>query len=100
MAGDAQGHGVAEATGDCRILHGKAGDAELNRYERQRRHVAVTHTQAQTIRNKRLLEERDPVVRQRNHDDLRRQAEDPERARKFLLRTALFESLREAEQIA
>jgi 3-(3-hydroxy-phenyl)propionate hydroxylase len=83
----------------ARILHGAADDAELGRYERQRRHVAVKHTQAQTIRNKRMLEERDPAVRKRNHDELRRQAEDPELARKFLLRTALFESLREADQI-
>jgi len=84
----------------ARILRGDADEAELDRYERQRRHVAVKHTQAQTIRNKRLLEERDPAVRQRNHDELRRQAEDPALARKFLLRTALFESLREAERIA
>jgi 3-(3-hydroxy-phenyl)propionate hydroxylase len=82
-----------------RILHGEAEESELDRYERQRRHVAVKHTQAQTIRNKRLLEERDPAVRRRNHDELRRQSEDPALARKFLLRTALFESLREAEQI-
>ena len=84
----------------ARIVRGEANDTELDRYERQRRHVAVTHTQAQTIRNKRLLEEGDPAVRARNHDELRRQAEDPALARKFLLRTALFESLREAEQIA
>lgn len=84
----------------ARILHDEADDEELDRYERQRRHVAVKHTQAQTIRNKRLLEERDPAVRRRNHDELRRQAEDPALARQFLLRTALFESLREAEQIA
>jgi 3-(3-hydroxy-phenyl)propionate hydroxylase len=84
----------------ARVLHDEADDAELDRYERQRRHVAVKHTQAQTIRNKRLLEERDPAVRRRNHDELRRQADDPALARKFLLRTALLESLREAEQIA
>ena len=84
----------------ARIVHGFADDAELDRYERQRRHVAVQHTQAGTIRNKRLLEERDPAVRKRNHDELRRQAEDPALARKFLLRTALFDSLREAEQIS
>jgi 3-(3-hydroxy-phenyl)propionate hydroxylase len=84
----------------ARILHGKADETELDRYERQRRHVAVKHTQAQTIRNKRLLDERDPAVRRRNHDELRRQAEDPILARKFLLRTALFESLHEAEQIS
>ena len=83
----------------ARILHGEADEAELDRYERQRRHVAVTHTQAQTIRNKRLLAERDPAVRRRNHDELRRSAEDPARARQFLLRTSLIESLREAERI-
>jgi 3-(3-hydroxy-phenyl)propionate hydroxylase len=84
----------------ARILRGEAEEAELDRYERQRRHVAVKHTQAQTIRNKRLLQERDPAVRRRNHDELRRTAEDPQLARKFLLRTSLIESLREAEQIA
>jgi 3-(3-hydroxy-phenyl)propionate hydroxylase len=82
------------------MAHGDAGEDLLDRYERQRRHVALAHTQAQTIRNKRLLSERDPAVRKRNHDELRRTAEDPQLARKFLLRTALFESLREAEAIA
>jgi 3-(3-hydroxy-phenyl)propionate hydroxylase len=81
------------------ILRGKQGEEILDRYERQRRHVAVQHTQAQTMRNKRLLAERDPAVRQRNQDELRRIAEDPARARAFLLRASLIESLREAEQI-
>ena len=83
----------------ARILRAEADQRELDRYERQRRHVAVKHTQAQTIRNKRLLEERDPAVRQRNHDELRRSAEDPDLARKFLLRASLIESIREADQI-
>jgi 3-(3-hydroxy-phenyl)propionate hydroxylase len=82
------------------IAHKEADDAVLDRYERQRRHVAIAHTQAQTIRNKRLLTEQDPAVRRRNHDELRRTAENPDLARKFLLRTALFESLREADAIA
>ena len=81
------------------IVRGKADEAVLDRYERQRRHVAVQHTQAQTIRNKRLLAETDPAVRKRNQDDLRRTAEDPARARAFLLRASLIESLREAKQI-
>jgi len=82
------------------MARGEADDSVLDRYERQRRHVAIAHTQAQTIRNKRLLAEQDPEVRRRNRDELRRTAENPELARKFLLRTALFESLREAEAIA
>src|SRR5262249_4575751 len=79
-----------------KILHREAGEDVLDRYERQRRHVALQHTQAQTIRNKRLLAEKDPAVRKRNHDELRRTAEDPKLARAFLLRSSLIESLREA----
>jgi 3-(3-hydroxy-phenyl)propionate hydroxylase len=81
------------------ITRREADDTVLDRYERQRRHVAIAHTQAQTIRNKRLLTEQDPAVRRSNQDELRRTAETPELARKFLLRTALFDSLREAEAI-
>ena len=48
----------------------------------------------------RVLAEKDPAVRRRNHEELRRTAEDPKLARAFLLRSSLIESLREAEQIA
>jgi 3-(3-hydroxy-phenyl)propionate hydroxylase len=82
-----------------KILRREVGEEVLDRYERQRRHVALQHTQAQTIRNKRLLAEKDPAVRTRNHDELRRTAEDPKLARAFLLRSSLIESLRQAEGI-
>jgi 3-(3-hydroxy-phenyl)propionate hydroxylase len=82
------------------ILRKEAGEDVLDRYERQRRHVALQHTQAQTIRNKRLLAEKDPAVRRKNHEELARTAADPKLARAFLLRSSLIESLREAEQIA
>src|SRR3989440_6223705 len=71
------------------IRNGKADENVLDRYERQRRHVALAHTQAQTIRNRRLLEEKDSAIRRNNHDELRRTAEDPKLARAFLLRTSL-----------
>ena len=41
------------------------GDELLDLYSRQRRHAAVKYVQAQTIANKRLMEERDPAVRKR-----------------------------------
>jgi len=82
-----------------RILRREAREDVLDRYDRQRRHVALQHTQAQTIRNKRLLAEKDPAIRERNHAELRRTAEDPDLARAFLLRSSLIESLREAERI-
>ena len=84
----------------ARIWRGEDADTLLDRYDRQRRHIAVHSTQAQTIRNKKLLAERDPAVRQRNHDELRRQSEDPNLAREFLLRTSLIASVREAAKIA
>ena len=83
-----------------RILRNEADDSELDRYERQGRHVAIKHTQVQTMRNKRLLAEQDPAIRKRNNEELRRTAEDPKLSRAFLLRSSSIESLREAEQIA
>jgi 3-(3-hydroxy-phenyl)propionate hydroxylase len=83
----------------ARIWRKEADDSALDQYERQRRHIAVQHTQAQTIRNKKLLQEKDPAVRQRNHDELRRAASDPKLAREFLLKTSLISSIREAARI-
>jgi 3-(3-hydroxy-phenyl)propionate hydroxylase len=82
-----------------KIVRKETSDDVLDRYERQRRHVALQHTQAETIRNKRVLAEKDPAVRRKNHEQLQRTSEDPKLARAFLLRTSLIESLREAEQI-
>jgi 3-(3-hydroxy-phenyl)propionate hydroxylase len=82
------------------ILRGEMSDDKLDQYDRQRRQIAVKHTQAQTIRNKRLLQEKDPATRQKNQDDLRRAAGDPKLAREFLLRTSLLQSVREAAEIA
>ena len=84
----------------ARIWRGEPDQPLLGLYDRQRRHIAVQHTQLQTIRNKKLLQEKDPAVRQRNHDELRRSASDPKRAREFLLRTSLLDSVREAATIA
>jgi len=81
------------------IWNGGDADALLDLYDRQRRHIAVHSTQAQTIRNKKLLAERDPAVRKRNHEELKRQSEDPKLAREFLLRTSLIASVREAAAI-
>jgi 3-(3-hydroxy-phenyl)propionate hydroxylase len=83
-----------------RVLHGEESDAALDRYVRQRRHVATGHVQTATIANKQNMEQRDPIKRQRYHDEMRRRAEDPALAKAFLMRTALIDSLRDAEEIA
>src|SRR5882762_3421994 len=83
-----------------RVLRGEENDAALDRYVRQRRHVATGHVQTATIANKQNMEQRDPVKRQRFRDEMRRRAEDPVLAKAFLMRTALIDSLRDAEKIA
>jgi len=81
------------------VIKGEAGEDLLDRYDRQRRHAAVTYIQAQTIANKRLMEERDPAVRAANFDELRRTADDPEAARRYMRRAALLDSLQTANAV-
>jgi 3-(3-hydroxy-phenyl)propionate hydroxylase len=83
-----------------RVLHGEESDAALDRYVRQRRHVASGHVQAATIANKQNMEQRDPIKRQHYRDEMRRRAEDPALAKAFLMRTALIDSLQDAAKIA
>jgi 3-(3-hydroxy-phenyl)propionate hydroxylase len=83
----------------ARVLHGEADEGLLDRYSRQRRHAAVEYIQAQTIANKKLIEERDPRVRAANFDELRRTAENIETARRYMRRAALVDSLDTANAV-
>src|SRR5262249_27440425 len=87
---------VSLATNLLRVLDGEEGDGALDRYVRQRRHVAVKHVQTATIANKQAMEQRDPETRRRYRKDMQRAAGDPALARKFLMRTSLIDSLRDA----
>ena len=95
--------GIHDAVNLCeklgRVLRDEAPASLLDQYDRQRRKAALDFVQEQTIRNKKLLEERDPAIRQKNFDNLRRTAETPELARAFLRRSALFESLKATAQV-
>jgi 3-(3-hydroxy-phenyl)propionate hydroxylase len=72
----------------------------LDRYTRQRRKAQVDYVQAQTIENKRKLEEKDPAVRRRHLDELRRTSEDIALHKKFLYRSSLIDSLNSANAVA
>jgi 3-(3-hydroxy-phenyl)propionate hydroxylase len=80
------------------LLHGEP-ERLLDLYDLQRRTVAVEFVQEQSIANKKRLEESDSEVRKRNLDELSRIAEDPERSRQFLLRTAMIASQKRADSI-
>ncbi len=81
------------------VMTGEAGEELLDLYSRQRHHAAVKYVQAQTIANKKMMEERDPAVRARNFDELRRIADDPQKAKAYMRRAALYDSLRDANAV-
>jgi 3-(3-hydroxy-phenyl)propionate hydroxylase len=90
-------HALAHAL--ARVLRGEAEDEWLDRYDRQRRSVAQSYLQAQTIANKQALEERDVGRREARKAEMRRTAADPDLARAYLLRTSMIEGLRAAAAI-
>lgn len=71
----------------------------LARYERQRRPINIKAVQALSIRNKRQLEETDPVVRRERQDELRATAADPAKARAYLLNTSMINAVEEAAAV-
>ena len=81
------------------VMHGKADEAMLDLYSQQRRHVAVAYVQAQTIANKKMLEEKDQAARELKFDEMRRIAGDREAARQYMRRASLLESLQTASAI-
>src|SRR5205085_11756988 len=77
------------------VWHGRAGDAELDRFDRQRRLVTLEYIETQSIRNKRNLESAGTEFR----DSLTEIAADEGRKRDYLLRVAMIASLRRAEEL-
>ncbi len=76
-----------------------ADDRTLDRYTRQRRTVAIEAVQQQTHRNQQIISERDPAVRKRSLDELRRIAADKSSAREYMLRSSMIASMRHAAAI-
>src|SRR4051812_2245718 len=76
-----------------------ADDALLDRYDRQRRTVAVEAVQQQTHRNQQIISERDPATRQKALEAMRRTAADKSSAREYMLRSSMIASMRRAAEI-
>ena len=83
----------------AKVMLGEGPERLLDLYDLQRRTIASEFVQQQSIANKKRLEERDPERRKRNRDELGETAADAERARRFLLGTAMIASQRRAEAL-
>ena len=76
-----------------------ADDQLLDRYDRQRRTVAVEAVQQQTHRNQQIISERDPETRKKSLDAMRKVAADKTSAREYMLRSSMIASMRRAAEI-
>jgi 3-(3-hydroxy-phenyl)propionate hydroxylase len=81
------------------ILQHGGSDALLDQYERQRRTIAIDYINASTARNKRDIEERDPVKRKENQQALRELSLDPVRARAYIRQSSMIDALERAKAI-
>ena len=77
------------------VWRGEVPDAELDRFDKQRRLVTLEYVQNYTIQNKKNLESSGDEFRQ----SLQAIGADPVRTREYLLRVSMIASLRRAEEL-
>ena len=104
LGGMGMNGGVHDAMNLCQkllgvIQQGQSPDV-LDRYERQRRSIAIEYINASTARNKKEIEERDPVARKTTQDELRAIAADPKAAKAYIRKMSMLDALDRAEAIA
>lgn len=88
-------HDAINLTGRlAEVWHGSAADAELDRYDTQRRLVTLETIQTQTIQNKKNLENPEPFAQ-----SLAQIKADPKRTYDYLLRVSMIATLRRAAEL-
>jgi len=94
-------HDAIELTGLLGpVVRGEAPIDTLDFYDRHRRPLNIEFVQQQTIANKKRMEEKDPVARARNFEQLAATAADPVAHRAYLLRASLIESVRKPASLS
>jgi 2-polyprenyl-6-methoxyphenol hydroxylase-like FAD-dependent oxidoreductase len=81
------------------VLRGEAEERSLDRYTRRRRPIAEREIIAQADRNRARMRETDPERRRAMLAELQATADDPQRAREYLLRSSMIAGLRAAAQV-
>jgi 3-(3-hydroxy-phenyl)propionate hydroxylase len=69
--------------------------AELDKYNQVRRKVAIDYVRQISERNTSVMRERDPELRLKLQREFAEQANDPVRAKAWVLRSSLISSVRE-----
>ena len=81
------------------VWRGQADDDVFDLYDRQRRSTAITYVQAQSLRNREILKESDPLERQKRFDELRAISDNPRQHLDYVRRTSLIAMVEEANSI-
>jgi 2-polyprenyl-6-methoxyphenol hydroxylase-like FAD-dependent oxidoreductase len=81
------------------VLNGRSDDAILDRYERQRRPVALAEILQQADRNRARMREPDATKRRAMMNDLQDVAADRTKLKAYMLKTSMIEGLRRAALI-
>jgi 3-(3-hydroxy-phenyl)propionate hydroxylase len=91
LGGMGMNGGLHDALNLCaKLIRGE----HLDRYEAERRPVAIEYINASTARNRELMAERDPQAWRRAQDEMCRIAADPVAAKAFLMKSSMIETLR------
>ena len=103
LGGFGMNSGIHDAWNLCekldRILNHGADLSLLDLYEKQRQTVTRDFIQAQSIKNKKRMEQEDEEWLRQDREEIRRVSSDDKLRRKYLLSQALFTSLEDADQI-
>jgi len=83
-----------------KILNEGASDDLLNLYDRQRRPIAVEYVQAHTIRNKKIMEEKDPAIRKKRQDEIRAVRDDDKKSFELMMQVSMINSINKSNAIA
>jgi 3-(3-hydroxy-phenyl)propionate hydroxylase len=104
LGGMGMNGGIHDAVNLCDKLvdvwNGRAPLEITERYNRQRRKVAIETVQEQSLRNRKMMAENDPAARAAYHDELRRIVDDPVAHKDYLMRSSMIQSLRDLENVA
>ena len=84
----------------AKVVNGAEGEDALDRYNRQRQQANVAYVQELSVRNKKNLEEKDPILRAQRMQEMRAVCADPVKAREYLLNSSMINSIRRAQSLA
>jgi 3-(3-hydroxy-phenyl)propionate hydroxylase len=91
--------GVNVAEKLIQILNEGESDDLLDLYDRQRRPIAVEYVQAHTIRNKKIMEEKDPKVRKQRQDEIKAVLDDQEKSLELMMQVSMINSINKSNAI-